>query len=183
MKTVIVFIADGFEECEGLLTVDLLRRAEVNVITASIMGRKEIVSSHGIRLEADTLAEDAPYDEADMIMLPGGCPGTRHLGKNTLVRQKCLEFADNKLVAAICAAPSILASLGLLEGKLATCHPSVEAQMAGAKLTYESVAVSGNIITGQGLGAAIPFALKLVETLVDKETAEKIAKAICYKGE
>lgn len=180
MKTVIVFLADGFEECEGLLTVDLLRRAEVNVVTASIMGRKEILSSHGIRLEADTLAEDAPYDEADMIMLPGGYLGTKNLSESTFVRNKCLEFADGRLVAAICAAPSILASLGLLEGKEATCHPSVEGQMAGAKLTYESVAVSGNITTGQGLGAAIPFALKLVETLVDQETAEKIAKAICY---
>ncbi len=183
MKTVIVFLADGFEECEGLLTVDLLRRAGVNVVTASIMCRTEILSSHGIKLAADVLAEDAPYDEADMIMLPGGCPGTRHLAKNTLVREKCLEFADGKLVAAICAAPSILGALGLLDGKPATCHPSVEDQMGEAELTHDSVTVAGNITTGQGLGAAIPFALKLVETLVDKETAEKIAKAICYKGE
>ena len=181
MKTVIVFLADGFEECEGLITVDLLRRAEVNVITASIMGRTEIVSSHGIKLQADTLAEDAPYGEADMIVLPGGCPGTRYLGKNEIVADQCRAFAKNKMLAAICAAPSVPAGLGLLDGRQATCHPSVEEKMNGAVLTRESVTVDGNVITGQGLGAAIPFALKLVEILVDKETADKIAGAICYR--
>ena len=181
MKEVCVFLADGFEECEGLITVDLLRRAEVNVITASIMGRTEIVSSHGIKLQADTLAEDAPYGEADMIVLPGGCPGTRYLGKNEIVADQCRTFAKNKMLAAICAAPSVPAGLGLLDGRQATCHPSVEEKMNGAVLTRESVTVDGNVITGQGLGAAIPFALKLVEILVDKETADKIAGAICYR--
>jgi 4-methyl-5(b-hydroxyethyl)-thiazole monophosphate biosynthesis len=182
MKTAIVFIADGFEECEGLLVVDLLRRAEVNVTTASIMGRTEIKSSHGITLKADVLAEDVDYSSADMIVLPGGLPGTSYLGENQIVREQCIAFAKDKYVAAICAAPSVLASLGLLEGKPATCHPAFEGKMAGAIVTKESVSVAGNIITGQGLGAGIPFALKLVETLVDKVTADKIAAAISYKG-
>ena len=181
MKTVIVFLADGFEECEGLLTVDLLRRVDVNVITASVMGRTEILSSHGIRLQADVLAEDAPYDQADMVMLPGGGVGTQNLSESAIVREKCLDFADGKLVAAICAAPSILASLGLLEGKQATCHPSVEDKMAGAKLTCGSVVTDGNITTGQGLGAGIPFALELVRILAGQETADRIAGAICWR--
>lgn len=182
MKTVIVFLADGFEECEGLLVVDLLRRAEVKVVTASIMGKTEIKSSHGITLQADALAEDVDFNSADMIVLPGGLPGTTYLGENQIVREQCIAFAKDKYVAAICAAPSVLASLGLLEEKPATCHPAFEGKMAGAVVTHESVSVAENIITGQGLGAGIPFALKLLETLVDKEIADKIAAAISYKS-
>ena len=180
MKTVIVILADGFEECEGLLVVDLLRRAEVNVITASIMGRKEIKSSHGVILQSDMLAEDVDFENADMVVLPGGLPGTTYLGQNETVKEQCIAFAKDKYVAAICAAPSVLAALGLLEGKKVTCHPAFEGKMAGAIVTHESVSVAENIITGQGLGAGIPFALKLVETLIDKETADKIAGAISY---
>ena len=181
VKTAIIFLADGFEECEGLLVVDLLRRAEVNVITASIMGRIDIRSSHGITLQADALTEDIDFTTADMVVLPGGLPGTTYLGENEIVREQCVAFAKDKYVAAICAAPSVLASLGLLEGKPATCHPAFEGKMAGSIVTKESVSVAGNIITGQGLGAGIPFALKLVETLVNKETADKIAVAISYR--
>lgn len=179
MKTAVVFLADGFEECEGLIVVDLLRRAGVNVITASIMGRREITSSHKITLLADSCVEDVEFQAADIVILPGGMPGTGYLGENAVVKEQCVSFAKNKYVAAICAAPSVLAGLGLLEQKDATCHPAFEAKMKGAKITKESVSVAGNIITGQGLGAAIPFALKLVETLVDRETADQIAAAIC----
>ena len=186
MKTVVVFLADGFEECEGLLVVDLLRRAGVNVITASIMGKRDIISSHNVALRADALAEEVDFEAADMIMLPGGLPGTTYLGESQIVREKCLEFAApaaaGKYVAAICAAPSVLAELGLLEGKPATCHPNFEGKMCGAVVTHESVTVAGNIITGRGLGAGIPFALKLIEILVDKEAAEKVAGSICFKG-
>lgn len=181
VKTVIVFLADGFEECEGLLVVDLLRRAEVNVITASIMGRIEIKSSHGVTLQADMKVEEVDFSSADMVVLPGGLPGTTYLGENEIVKEQCKTFAKDKYIAAICAAPSVLASLGILEGKPATCHPAFEGKMAGAIVTKESVSVAGNITTGQGLGAGIPFALKLVETLLNKETADKIAKAISYE--
>ena len=181
MKTVIVFLADGFEECEGLLVVDLLRRAQIQVITASIMGRKELTSSHNVTLFADALAEDLDYAQADMIVLPGGLPGTNHLRENRIVREQCVRFAQDKYVAAICAAPSVLADLGLLEGKIATCNPAFEDKMAGALISHESVSASGNIITGQGLGAAIPFALKLIEELDGKTASEKIAEAICCR--
>lgn len=182
MRTVVVFLADGFEECEGLLVVDLLRRAEINVIMASIMGRTEIKSSHGITLQADALADDIDFSAADMIVLPGGLPGTTYLGENEIVKEQCVTFEKDKYVAAICAAPSILASLGLLEGKPATCHPLFEGKMPGAIVTKEPVSVAENIITGQGLGAGISFALKLVETLADKQTADKIAAAISFRG-
>ena len=182
MKTVIVFLADGMEECEGLLAVDLLRRAGVKVVTASVMGRREITSSHQITLLADVLAEEADYAAADMIILPGGMPGTAFLGESELVRAQCRAFAADKLAAAICAAPSVLASLGLLEGKPAACHPSVADRMHGAVLTGKGVETAGNLITGQGLGAAIPFALELIRILTDEETAREVAGKICWPG-
>lgn len=114
MSKAIVFFADGFEECEGLLVVDLLRRAGVDVKTASINGSTKILSSHGITLFTDLCAEDADYAAADIVILPGGLKGTENLAASSFVKEKCLEFADGKKVAAICAAPSILASLGLL---------------------------------------------------------------------
>lgn len=119
MSKAVVFFADGTEECEALLVVDLLRRAKVEVIVASAMGRKELVSSHKIHLTADALAEEVDYSHVDLVVLPGGIPGTPNLAANKTVTDTCAAFAKaGKKVAAICAAPSILASLGLLEGKM-----------------------------------------------------------------
>lgn len=178
MKTAVVLIADGVEECEALLVVDILRRALVEVVTASIMGRKEILSSHGIRFQADALAEEVDFRCADLLVLPGGLPGTNHLAESALVREQCRAFAKDRLLAAICAAPSVLASLGLLDGKPATCHPAFEARMGKALLTHSGVSVADNIVTGQGLGSAIPFALALVSALVDGKTARDISDAM-----
>ena len=117
MSKAVVFFADGTEECEALLVVDLLRRAKVEVIVASAMGRRELVSSHKIHLTADALAEEVDYSDVDMVVLPGGIPGTPNLAANKTVTETCAAFAKaGRKVAAICAAPSILASLGLLEG-------------------------------------------------------------------
>lgn len=182
MSRVIVFLADGLEECEGLLVVDLLRRAGVEVTTASINGEKTIRSSHGITLMADITAEEADYEEADMIVLPGGKRGTENLSSNDLVKKQCLAFAEAKKAAAICAAPSIFAMLGLLEGKKATVHPGFEDKMYGAVLTHAPVTVDGNLTTGQALGAAIPFSLELIRQLEGEQAAEKVAKAICWRG-
>ena len=181
MSKAIVFIADGLEECEGLLVVDILRRAGTEVTTASINGTKQVVSSHGITFQTDTLAEDADYEQADIVILPGGKKGTENLAASDFVKQKCREFAANKKAAAICAAPSILASLGLLGGKKATVHPAFEDRMTGCELTHTHVAVDGNITTGQALGAAIPFALELAKQLEGEAAAHKVAKAICWK--
>lgn len=176
---VIVFLADGFEECEGLLAVDLLRRAGLKVLMASVMGRRDVKSSREILIRADCLAENVQYDRAKMIVLPGGRLGTEHLSKSGLVNKQCKAFAKDRYVAAVCAAPSILAGLGLM--KKATVHPDFEKNMADVTVTGESVTTDGNIITGQGLGATIPFALELVKALKGQAEADRIAKAICYR--
>ena len=179
MSRVIMFLADGFEECEGLITVDLLRRAGIVVTTASVMEKKEIVSAHGIRLFADVMAEEADYDAADMLILPGGQPGTRNLAASSLVREKCLAFAGEKKLAAICAAPTVLAGLGLLRGKEATCYPTSEPLLEGAHLRHIKAVTDGNITTGQALGAAFSFALRIISELEGAEAARKVAEAIC----
>ena len=182
MKAV-VFLADGFEECEALITVDILRRAGVETVMASVMERRQVESSRNIKVIADEMAADIDFDSADLIVLPGGRLGTENMAESPVVAEKCRDFAssEGKYVAAICAAPSLLASLGLLEGKKATCHPDFESHMAGAELTGKSVAVDGNLITGQGLGATFDFVFELVSMLAGKECADRIKSSICYR--
>ncbi len=175
---VVVFLADGFEECEGLIVVDLLRRAGLKVLMASIMGRRDVKSSRDILIHADCLAENVAYEKVRMIVLPGGRTGTENLAASELVKDRCLEFAKDRYVAAVCAAPSILAQLGLM--KQATVHPDFAGAMREAEVLNESVVVDGNIITGQGLGATMPFALVLVKILANANKVEEIRKAICY---
>ncbi len=177
----IVFLADGFEECEGLIAVDILRRAGIETLMASAMDGLMIDSSRHIKVQADVMAADVDYGTVDLVVLPGGRLGTENLGANELVVEKCRQFAAGKHLAAICAAPSLLAALGLLEGKRATCHPDFEGHMKGAVLTGESVVTDGNITTGQGLGASFDFSFELVKLLAGEETVENIKKAICYK--
>ena len=119
MSKVCVFLANGLEECEGLITIDLLRRAGVEVTTASIHETKKILSSHKIKLKADELASDLDMEMFDMVVLPGGFVGTNNLRESELVAKVCRDFAsrEDKMVAAICAAPSVLGELGLLKGR------------------------------------------------------------------
>lgn len=181
MAKVCVFLAEGFEECEGLLAVDLLRRAGVEVTTASVGEKREVLSSHGITILADALAAEVNLTACDMIVLPGGLKGTENLAASELVRKAVQTFcSQDKLVGAICAAPSILATLGLLEGRRAVCHPDFEPKLTGAQLVRRPVAEDGNLITGRGLGAGIPFALALVRRLAGEEEAERIRAAIVY---
>ena len=170
-------------EKKGVSAVaDLLRRAKVEVIIASAMGRRALVSSHGIHLNADALAEDVNYSDVDMVILPGGIPGTPNLAENKTVTDTCVSFAKaGKKVAAICAAPSVLAGLGLLEGKNATAHAGFQDKLAGAIVHDEEVVVDGNITTSYGLGGAIPFALELVRQLAGPAEADRIQKAIAYR--
>lgn len=182
MSKAVVFFADGTEECEALLVVDLLRRAKVEVTVASVMGRRALVSSHKVHLTADALAEDIDYSEVDLIVLPGGIPGTPNIAANKTVCDTAAAFVkQGKKVAAICAAPSILASLGLLEGKRATAHAAFQDKLAGATVLDEEVVVDGNITTSYGLGGAIPFALELVRQLAGPGEAERIQNAIAYR--
>ena len=182
MSKAVVFFADGTEECEALLVVDLLRRAKVEVIVASAMGRRELVSSHNIHLTADALAEEVDYSDVDMVVLPGGIPGTPNLAANKTVTDTCTAFARaGRKVAAICAAPSILASLGLLEGRNATAHAGCQDKLAGAVVHDEEGVVDGSITTSYGLGGAIPFALELVRQLAGPAEADRIQNAIAYR--
>ncbi|MBQ6314460.1 MAG: DJ-1/PfpI family protein [Mogibacterium sp.] len=183
MSKAVVFMADGMEMCECLIVVDLLRRAKVEVITASVMGRNEVTSSHNVRICADQLAEDVDFTDVDMIILPGGRVGTENLAASKVVIDTVKEFADfdkTKRVAAICAAPSILASLGILDGKRATCHPDFEDKMGKAIVRGDKIVVNGDLIMGKALGATFDFALRLVNILAGKETEHNIRKAICY---
>lgn len=181
-KKVCVFLADGFEEIEGLTVVDLLRRAGVEVTTASVMGRKSIDGAHAIEVMADALAEEVDYKAQDMLVLPGGLPGTTYLGEHKMVCEQVMNFAEQeKWIAAICAAPTVFGNLGLLEGKEATCYPSMEKELKCGSYRQDSVVVSGNVITSRGMGTAIDFSLKLIEVLVSKEAAENLAKGIVYE--
>lgn len=183
MSKVYVFLADGFEEIEGLTVVDILRRAGVEVITVSIMGRKEVCGSHQIMVIADALLEQVDVSDGDMLVLPGGLKGTENLEDCPVALDAVAKAAgEGRKVAAICAAPRILAFLGLLDGKEATVYPSMESFLKNAKIRREPAVVDGNIITGQGMGAAVPFALKLTEQLCGQQKACQIAKEIVYRS-
>lgn len=176
-----VFLANGFEEMEALAPIDLLRRAERNVITVGV-GGKVITSSHGIPVTADiTTAEMILGGELEMIVLPGGMPGTLNLEKSEAV-QAAVDFCMDRdiYIGAICAAPSILGHKGLLEGREAIAYPGFETQMPGAVLSDKSVCRSGNIVTAKGAGVATEFALQLVALAAGEPEAKRQRNAICY---
>ena len=184
MSKAVLFFADGTEECEALLVADLLRRARVEVIIASAMGRRALVSSHGIHLNADALAEDVDYSDVDMVILPGGIPGVPNLKADATVRRVCRDFAaEGKVVAAICAAPTALAAFGVLNGKKGTVYPGMDADLtaAGASYTGLPLTIDGSIVTGEALGAAIPFALALARILAGADAANRVKRAIVYQ--
>lgn len=181
MKQVCVFLADGFEEIEGLTVVDLLRRAEIEVTTVSITGDKAIHGAHGIDVQADTLFEDMSYEDQDMLVLPGGMPGTLNLAKHKGLEALLRKFYQkSKYIAAICAAPSVFGRYGFLNGRKATSYPGFEDALVGAEIVKDAVAVSDFVITSRGMGTAIPFSLSLIEQLVGIEKAEEIGKSIIY---
>ena len=141
-----------------------------------------VQGSHGISVQTDDLFAKVNFAEFDMIVLPGGLPGTTNLGEHSGVRKVVKEFAeDGKYVAAICAAPTVLGDLGLLKDKKVTCYPTMEKRIQGAVLTGAPVMADGNIVTGQGAGAAIEFALKLIAVLDGDEKAQEIGEAIVYQ--
>ena len=184
MSKAVIFFAEGLEECEGLLVVDLLRRAGVEVTIAALGQDKMVRSSHGIRVEADALAGELDYAAYDAVVLPGGLKGVQNLKADATVCRVCQEFAAaGKLVAAICAAPTALAQFGVLKGKQATVYPGMDGELtdAGAGYTGLPITIDGNIVTGEALGAAIPFALALARLLADADTANKVKKAIVYQ--
>lgn len=181
MARVFVFLADGFEEIEGLTAVDLLRRAEQKVCMVSIMGRLEINGSHGIRLYADALYEKMKFSKEDLLVLPGGLKGMQNLAAHEPLAELLREHhAQGGRLAAICAAPSVLGQLGLLEEKAAVCYPGFEEKLIGANCKTKSVVTDGNITTSRGVGTAIPFALELISLLCGAGKAAEIAESIVF---
>lgn len=183
MSKVYVFLADGLEMIEGLTVVDIMRRANIEVATVSIKNTKEVVSSHNVTIQADLIFEEADFSEADMLVLPGGMPGTTNLGAYEPLTELLKTFYEKGgKIAAICAAPSVFGKLGFLNERKATSYPGFEEELCGAKIVTEPVVTDGNVTTSRGMGTAIEFALSLVSQLQSSETAEKIAKSIIYKA-
>jgi 4-methyl-5(b-hydroxyethyl)-thiazole monophosphate biosynthesis len=179
MEKIYTFLAPGLEETEAVTVIDLLRRADIEVVTLGLGGR-EVQGSHGITIIADEVLEEKELADDDGLFLPGGMPGTINLRENPTV-QRMLRRAEknNNLVAAICAAPTAFEVAGVARGIRLTSHPSVkDFLIKNYDYSEQRVVVSGNWITGRGVGTAIEFALKLVEILVSPEKAEEIKKAI-----
>jgi len=176
MSLIYVFLADGFEDIEALATVDVARRAGIDVKTVSVMDELLVTSSHGVAMKADIMCADMDIDKGDMIMLPGGIPGAETLASHDGVKDAIMDFATKgKFLAAICAAPMVLGLLGILRGVNVTCYPGFEKYLTHAHYTAAQVEVDGCFITGNGPGACIPFALQLVKALKGEAKAKEVA--------
>lgn len=176
------FLADGFEEIEALATVDILKRAQIEVKTVGI-GSNVIRGAHGISVVTDVIDSDINLDSSlEAVILPGGMPGTLNLQKNDNVNL-AIDYAVSKklLVCAICAAPLILGHKGILAGKKATCYPGFEKDLQGAEVTGEHVVKDGNIITAKGAGVAVDFALEIVAFLKNRDLSDEINASIQSK--
>ena len=183
MKKVYVFLADGFEDVEALIPVDVFRRGGLDVTTVSISDFPLVRSAHGVNIETDIMFEQGDFSDADLIFLPGGMPGATNLFEHKGVCKVVVDqFAAGKKIAAICAAPAVvLGQLGLLEGKKATCYPGFEDMLDGAQYTADLVTVDGNVTTGEGPAAAFPFAYELLAQLAGKQTSDQIAEGMRFK--
>lgn len=179
LKHALLILANGFEEIEALTSVDLLRRADITVTTAGLLGR-EVKGSHDIVVTTETALEDYSFTH-DAVILPGGLPGANYLSNSEKVLNIIKDSASNGIIcAAICAAPIVLDKAGLLLDKNFTCYPSIAEKIKTGRFTQEDVVQDGNIITSRGVGTAIPFSLKIIENLQNRETAEDIASKILY---
>jgi DJ-1 family protein len=178
MPRVLVPLAEGFEEIEALAIVDVLRRAGIEVVVAGLLPGP-VTSARRISLLPDTTIDTASCDGFDMLILPGGQPGTDNLNNDPRIHRLLADFqAAGKLIGAICAAPMILAAAGLLSGKRVTSHPDYSSRLDGAVYDDRTVVTDGNIITSQGPGTAISFALAIVSRLAGEHTAQVMAKAM-----
>ncbi len=196
MSKIAVFLAPGFEEIEALTVVDLCRRVGIEVTMAAVADNMAeeagadgndtagvlVTGSHGISVRTDAILEAVDFDSLDMLVLPGGMPGTKNLEAcETLMAQLDVFYKSGKNIAAICAAPSIFGHRGYLNGRKACAYPGFEGHLTGADVTGNPVEVSDHVITSRGLGTAIPFALAIVEHFCGKERAQELAKGVVYK--
>ncbi|MBF0488809.1 MAG: DJ-1/PfpI family protein [Nitrospirae bacterium] len=176
MVSVLVILADGFEELEAVAVIDILRRADIKVVAAGLKDGP-ITSVRGVRIIPDAPLHAVRAEDFDMLVLPGGLPGTEALAKDERVKKIVVEMSrGGKYVTAICAAPYVLSEAGILSDKKVTSHPSFQQKLHAASISSdERVVVDGRVITSQGAGTAVEFALELVATLVSKERAEQIS--------
>ncbi|MCL6102292.1 MAG: DJ-1/PfpI family protein [Bacteroidetes bacterium] len=178
-KTLLLHLATGFEETEAITIVDVLRRAELDVITVSVTGERKVTGAHQIPIEADQLFEATDYANASMILLPGGMPGTSNLMKHAGLTEQLIKFnSGKKRIGAICAAPMILGSLGFLKGKKAVCYPGFEQHLTGATVLSSPFVVDEHIITGRGVGTALDFSLEIVRLLKGDMVASELRSAL-----
>lgn len=177
-----IFLADGCEEIEALSVVDLCRRAGLDITMISVTGDLNITGSHKIKFQAETLFSEIDFDTLDGVVLPGGMPGTNHLKAHEGVNRVIQEFASQKkLVAAICAAPSVLGEAGLLSGEQATCHPGFESSLEGAEVVTAVPAVrSGCFITSRGMGTSVDFGLEIIRYFTDENTVYETRKHLVW---
>jgi 4-methyl-5(b-hydroxyethyl)-thiazole monophosphate biosynthesis len=181
MAKTVIFLAEGFEEIEALTVVDLLRRAKIEITMASITGKKSVTGSHGITVEVDALFDDIDFDSMDMLILPGGMPGTTNLENYAPLTEQIKKFNDaGKNISAICAAPTVFGKMGILSDKKATCYPGREGDLLGADVQKTETVKDGHILTSRGMGTAIPFGLAIIEIFQGAEAAENMGKAIVY---
>lgn len=175
---VYVFLADGFEIIEALSPVDMMRRAGIEVKTVGVTGAV-VESSCNVKVTADILPEDVDIDSAQAVVIPGGMPGVTNLEKSDFVKNSVLKAAENnKLVCAICAGPSLLGKLGLLNGKKAIAYPGFEQYLEGAEISSDYVVKDGNFITARGAGVSVDFGLEIVAALKGREASDKVRTSI-----
>jgi len=179
-KRVLVPIANGSEDIESVCIIDTLRRANADVVVASVEPTKQVVCARKTKIEADTLIGDVKDQDFDLIALPGGMPGAEHLRDcSVLIQMLKKQSEQKKLFAAVCAAPAVVFEThGLLKGHQGTAHPGHSQKLADQAMVEERVVVSKNCITSRGPGTSLEFSLKLVELLYNREEAEKIQKAM-----
>ena len=181
--TTFLFLAEGFEETEAVTTIDILRRGGLEVISVSITGQRIVTGAHGIGVAADQLFDETDFSEGDMLILPGGMPGTANLKAHKGLQTWLLRYhTEGKRIAAICAAPSVLGELKLLEGKRATVYPGFENSMKGTAILDVPVVKEGNIITAQSPGVAFDFGLTIVTELIGQEKADEVAAGMLWKN-
>ena len=179
MNQITVHLADGFEEIEAVTIIDVLRRAGLNVITVSVTGNRMVKGSHNIAIKADFLLEEVDYSKGEMIILPGGMPGSKNLNEHEGLRSQIIDYQKcGKYLAAICAAPIVFGNLGILQGKKVVCYPGYESHLVGAEVLSNPYIVDNNIITGRGVGAALQFSLEIVRILKGEESAIQLRKAM-----
>lgn len=182
MNRLAIFLAPGYEEIEALTVVDICRRGGLDIDMVSIAEDRVVQGSHGIAVKVDRLFHEADFEEYDMLILPGGMPGTKSLEAHSGLMEKLDAFyGAGKYIGAICAAPSIFGHRGFLKGRRACCYPSFESHLDGAEVTANPVEISDHVVTSRGMGTAIDFSLAILSLFCGRAKAEDMAGTIVYR--